>query len=59
MSVMPDLFAGLVDASLDPGQMAGQTALPLPDGVFLAAVGEQMTLADELGRTAESSCVNP
>jgi len=54
MSVMPDLFAGLVDASLDPGQMAGQTALPLPTGVFLAAVGEQMSLADEFGRTAES-----
>lgn len=54
MSTLPDLFEGLVDASLDPGQMAGQTALPLPAGLFLAAVGEQMSLADELGRTAES-----
>ena len=54
MATMPALFDGLVDASLDPGQMAGQTALPLPAGLFLTEPGEQMTLADELGRTAES-----
>ena len=36
---MPGLFDGLVDASLDPGQMAGQTALPYADGTYDGPVG--------------------
>ena len=55
MATMPELPMFLVDASLDPGQMAGQTALPLPAGLFLTDPGEQMTLADELGRDVTST----